>query len=184
MVPRPSRARSFGFGRLRVRRGRTDVLEGGRRRGRAGRVVLVFVLGVLARRLVEPDAAQEVVVDVVDVGLAAEAGEAGQAEALAARAIGIAPAGRAAEVAQTACRHLAALQLTEAQVNLLTRALSLEPRAPAELRLTLAELLVGLDRADEARSLARKTLEEVPAPDASLKVRTHRYREKLAKLTE
>ncbi|MCB9690745.1 MAG: thioredoxin family protein [Alphaproteobacteria bacterium] len=47
-----------------------------------------------------------------------------------------------------------------------------------------ATALMGLDRADEARSLARKTLEEVPAPDASLKVRTHRYREKLAKLTE
>ncbi|MCB9651501.1 MAG: tetratricopeptide repeat protein [Deltaproteobacteria bacterium] len=99
--------------------------------------------------------------------MAAEAGEAGQAEALAERAIGLAPAGRAAEVAQTACRHLAALELTEAQVNLLTRALSLEPRAPAELRLTLAELLVGLDRADEARTaveagIHRDTPEEHP----------------------
>jgi hypothetical protein len=39
--------------------------------------------------------------------------------------------------------------------------------------------LVGLERGEEAAELAAKTLEESVAPETSVKVRTHRYREKL-----
>lgn len=44
--------------------------------------------------------------------------------------------------------------------------------------------LVGLGRAEEARERALAVLAATPAPAAELKVRTHRYREKLAKFTE
>jgi tetratricopeptide (TPR) repeat protein len=43
-----------------------------------------------------------------------------------------------------------------------------------------ATALVGLDRSTEAAALAAETLAAVPAPEAALDVRTHRYREKLA----
>lgn len=46
------------------------------------------------------------------------------------------------------------------------------------------ESLVGLDRADEAKARAEAVLAEQPAPDEGLNVRTHKYREQLAKFTK
>lgn len=70
--------------------------------------------------------------------------------------------------------HAAALRRAEQAMN----------TAWGDIRLrvahTMATALTGLERADEAAAVAENTLAELPAPDADLKVRTHRYREKLA----
>ena len=61
-------------------------------------------------------------------------------------------------------------------------------RSWGDIGLRVAEVackaLVGLGRADEAKARALAVLAANPAPAAELKVRTHKYREKLAKFTE
>lgn len=47
-----------------------------------------------------------------------------------------------------------------------------------------AEALVGLDRADDASALAKRVLDEVPAPPEALEVRSHRYRATLRKFLD
>lgn len=46
------------------------------------------------------------------------------------------------------------------------------------------DILVALDRGDEARRFAAETLAAQPAPDEGMSVRTHRYRAALAELAE
>jgi thiol-disulfide isomerase/thioredoxin len=58
-------------------------------------------------------------------------------------------------------------------------------RSWGDLRLRVAavraEALAGLDRADEAATFAARILDERPAPAEGLDVRTHKYRERLAR---
>lgn len=82
--------------------------------------------------------------------IAVEAGDAVKAAELAERALDVAPEARRVEVVQSACDRLGELDALDAQVSLLTRAVSGAGSVPAPLRLMLADRLEALDRLDEA----------------------------------